>query len=58
MPLPVAIQVLDRAIAGSLVHHFGYRSGFLFLAAVAAAAFAAPFFYMPETGKPQAVRED
>jgi predicted MFS family arabinose efflux permease len=49
---------LSQAIAGSLVHHFGYRSGFLFLAAVASVAFAVLFFYMPETGKSQAARED
>jgi predicted MFS family arabinose efflux permease len=49
---------LSQAIAGGLVHHFGYRSGFLFLAAVASAAFAVLFFYMPETGKSQALRED
>jgi predicted MFS family arabinose efflux permease len=49
---------LSQAIAGGLVHHFGYRSGFLFLAAVASAAFAVLYFYMPETGKSQAVREE
>jgi len=49
---------LSQAIAGGLVHHFGYRSGFLFLAAVASVALAVLFFYMPETGKSQAVRED
>jgi predicted MFS family arabinose efflux permease len=49
---------LSQAIAGGLVHHFGYRSGFLFLAAVASVAFAVLFFYMPETGRSQAMRED
>jgi predicted MFS family arabinose efflux permease len=49
---------LSQAIAGGVVHHFGYRSGFLFLAAVAAAAFAVLCVYMPETGKSQAVREN
>jgi predicted MFS family arabinose efflux permease len=40
---------LSQAIAGGLVHHFGYRVGFLFLAAVAAAALALLYFFMPET---------
>jgi hypothetical protein len=31
------------------VHHFGSSAGFLFLAAVASAAFAILFFFMPET---------
>jgi hypothetical protein len=31
------------------VHRFGYHAGFLFLAAVAAAAFAIIYFFMPET---------
>jgi MFS family permease len=43
---------LSQLIAGSLVHHLGYRSGFLFLAAVALTALAAVYFFMPETGKP------
>jgi predicted MFS family arabinose efflux permease len=36
-------------IAGSIVHHFGDRAGFLFLAAVAAAALAMLWMFMPET---------
>jgi predicted MFS family arabinose efflux permease len=40
---------LSQAIAGSIVHRFGYHAGFLFLAAVAAAALAILFFFMPET---------
>jgi predicted MFS family arabinose efflux permease len=40
---------LSQVIAGSIVHHFGSNSGFLFLAAVAAAAFAVLYFFMPET---------
>jgi len=40
---------LSQVIAGSIVHRFGYHAGFLFLAAVAAAAFAILFFFMPET---------
>jgi predicted MFS family arabinose efflux permease len=41
---------LSQFIAGAIVHHFGYNSGFLFLAAIAAASFAILFFFMPETG--------
>ena len=40
---------LSQVIAGSIVHHFGSSAGFLFLAAVASAAFAILFFLMPET---------
>ena len=36
-------------IAGSIVHHFSDRTGFLFLASVAAAAFAILWLFMPET---------
>lgn len=42
---------LSQMIAGSIVHRFGYPAGFLFLAAVAAAAFAILYFFMPETRK-------
>ena len=45
---------LSQAIAGSLVHHFGYRSGFVFLATVASLALAILYFYMPETRKSEA----
>jgi amino acid permease len=31
------------------VHHFGSNAGFLFLAAVALAAFGILYFFMPET---------
>jgi MFS family permease len=48
---------LSQAIAGGIVHHFGYRIGFLFLAAVAAMAFAVLYFYMPETRNFEAARE-
>jgi predicted MFS family arabinose efflux permease len=41
---------LSQVAAGSIVHHFGFNSGFLFLAAVAAAAFGILYFFMPETG--------
>jgi predicted MFS family arabinose efflux permease len=40
---------LSQVIAGSIVHHAGYRAGFLFLAAVASAALAILYFFMPET---------
>jgi predicted MFS family arabinose efflux permease len=40
---------LSQVIAGSMVHHFGSSAGFLFLAAVAAAAFAILYSFMPET---------
>ena len=40
---------LSQTIAGAIVHHFGYRAGFLFLALVAAAAFVLLWVFMPET---------
>jgi predicted MFS family arabinose efflux permease len=40
---------LSQAIAGSIVHHFGFNAGFLFLAVVASAAFGILYFFMPET---------
>ena len=40
---------LSQAVAGSIVHHIGFRAGFLFLAGVAAAALAVLYFFMPET---------
>jgi predicted MFS family arabinose efflux permease len=40
---------LSQVIAGSIVHHLGFRAGFLFLAGVASAAFAILYFFMPET---------
>jgi len=40
---------LSQVIAGSIVHHAGFRIGFLFLSAVAAAALAILYFFMPET---------
>ena len=40
---------LSQVIAGFIVHHFGSNAGFLFLATVAAAAFAILYFFMPET---------
>jgi predicted MFS family arabinose efflux permease len=40
---------MGQVIAGSIVHHFGYNAGFLFLAAIAAAALGILYFFMPET---------
>jgi predicted MFS family arabinose efflux permease len=40
---------LSQVIAGSIVHHAGFRAGFLFLAGVALAAFAILYLLMPET---------
>jgi MFS family permease len=40
---------LSQTIAGMIVHHFSFNTGFLFLAAVAAAAFGILYCYVPET---------
>jgi MFS family permease len=40
---------LSQIIAGCIVQHFGYNTGFLFLSAIAAAALAVLYFFMPET---------
>jgi MFS family permease len=40
---------LSQVVAGSIVHHAGSNAGFLFLAAVATAAFVILFVFMPET---------
>jgi predicted MFS family arabinose efflux permease len=40
---------LSQVIAGSIVHHLGFSTGFLFLAGIAAAALAILYFLMPET---------
>jgi MFS family permease len=40
---------LSQSIAGGIVHRFGYHSGFLFLAAVAAMALSLLWLAMPET---------
>ena len=40
---------LSQVIAGSIVHHFDFNAGFLFLAAVAAVALGILYFFMPET---------
>jgi predicted MFS family arabinose efflux permease len=41
---------LSQSIAGSVAHGLGFDAGFLFLAAVAAAALAFLYFFVPETG--------
>jgi MFS family permease len=40
---------LSQVTAGMIVHHFGYRPGFLFLAVIALVAFVLFYFFMPET---------
>jgi MFS family permease len=40
---------LSQVIAGSIVHHFSSNAGFLFLAAIALAAFTVLYLFMPET---------
>jgi MFS family permease len=40
---------LSQTIAGTIAHHFTFNAGFLFLAAIAAAAFGILYFFMPET---------
>jgi predicted MFS family arabinose efflux permease len=51
---------LSQVIAGSIVHHFGSKLGFLFLAWVASAALGILYFFMPETvdkGSPQRIAQ-
>jgi MFS family permease len=48
---------LSQVIAGSIVHRVGSTAGFLFLAGVAAAAFAILYFFMPETRSTRAEEE-
>jgi predicted MFS family arabinose efflux permease len=48
---------LSQVVAGSIVHHVGFRAGFLFLAGVAAAAFAILYFFMPETRNTRLAKE-
>src|SRR6202042_3729996 len=40
---------LSQVIAGSIVYHFDFRVGLLFLAATSASGLAILFFFMPET---------
>ncbi|MGC9942275.1 MAG: MFS transporter [Verrucomicrobiota bacterium] len=46
----------SQVIAGSIVHHFGSRAGFLFLAGVAAVALCILYCFMPETRDKQFLR--
>jgi MFS family permease len=48
---------LSQVIAGSIVHHVGFRAGFLFLAGVASAAFTVLYLFMPETRHIRLARE-
>jgi MFS family permease len=48
---------LSQTIAGAIVHHFGFNVGFLFLGAIAAAAFGILYFFMPETRKTRPLDE-
>ena len=43
------VKSLSPVIAGGIVHRVGSNARFLFLAAVASAAFAILYFLMPET---------
>jgi predicted MFS family arabinose efflux permease len=45
-----------NVIAGSIVHHAGFRAGFLFLAGVALAAFVILWVFMPETRESRPVK--
>jgi predicted MFS family arabinose efflux permease len=49
---------LSQSIAGGIVHAFGYRAGFLFLSAMALAALAILYFFMPETQERQNRQDD
>ena len=49
---------LSQSIAGAVVHRFGYHAGFLFLATVAAVAFAIIWIAMPETHHTNLSRRD
>ena len=40
---------LSQVIAGSIVHHIGFRAGFLFLSGVALSALVILYLFMPET---------
>jgi len=49
---------LSQTIAGSIVHHWNFNAGFLFLAAVAAAAFGILYTFMPETRDKQFLNQN
>ena len=46
---------LSQTIAGAIVHHSSFNTGFLFLGAIAAAAFGVLYFFMPETRETRGV---
>jgi predicted MFS family arabinose efflux permease len=46
----------SQVIAGSIVHHFGYNTSFLFLATVAAVALGILYLFMPETHDKQLLK--
>jgi predicted MFS family arabinose efflux permease len=48
---------LSQVIAGTIVHHMGFRAGFLFLVGVALAAFAILYLFMPETRNTRLAKE-
>jgi MFS family permease len=48
----------SQTIAGTIVHHFSFDAGFLFLAAIAAAAFSIFYFFMPETREENFLNEN
>jgi MFS family permease len=48
---------LSQMIAGTIVHHFSFNAGFLFLASIAAMAFGILYFFMPETREKSFLRE-
>ena len=48
---------LSQTIAGAIVHHFDFNVGFLFLAAIAAAAFGILYLFMPETREKSLLNE-
>jgi len=48
---------LSQMIAGTIVHHYSFNAGFLFLAAIAALAFIVLYFFMPETREKRFLKE-
>jgi predicted MFS family arabinose efflux permease len=44
-------------IAGTIVDHYSFNVGFLFLAAIAALAFIVLYFFMPETRENRFLKE-
>ncbi len=49
---------LSQTIAGAIVHHFSFNTGFLFLAVIAAAAFGILYCFMPETREKSFLKEN